>query len=333
MTLLLWVGVMLAPTILAEDAPHFLRAVGILPGALIFPAIGLSLLWTWSRIPSRLAHGLVIGGLLASLVLTVNAYFVDYAHQPATGYWFEAAASDLANQINEETDGKPLYVDRRFWQGWPAVRFLVDEDRPVTLYDAGELAAGQVEGPAVIYAWPYERLDQTARALASPAIVSGQTGSLAQGDLEAEAYPLFIRYASDDVTKAPDESSLANFDNAIQLRGADVSQLDDGRLQVDLQWSLVSEEMKLPVVAFVHVIGPDGLIGQSDNVPSDGNWPAQWWRSGLIIVDSHLLALDVPYEEEEHQILIGLYNAITQEQLLVLNEDGVPEREAWLWQP
>jgi 4-amino-4-deoxy-L-arabinose transferase-like glycosyltransferase len=38
---LLWTAVMLLPTMLAEDAPHFLRAVGVLPAALFFPALGL----------------------------------------------------------------------------------------------------------------------------------------------------------------------------------------------------------------------------------------------------------------------------------------------------
>ncbi len=38
---LIWIPVMLLPTILAEDSPHFLRAVGVLPVALIVPAIGL----------------------------------------------------------------------------------------------------------------------------------------------------------------------------------------------------------------------------------------------------------------------------------------------------
>jgi hypothetical protein len=87
------------------------------------------------------------------------------------------------------------------------------------------------------------------------------------------------------------------------------------------------------VVAFVHVLGPDGLIGQSDSVPGDGTWPAQWWRRGLTIADSRQLVLDEPFEEEEHQILIGLYDASTREHLPVLNEDGVPEGEAWLWRP
>jgi 4-amino-4-deoxy-L-arabinose transferase-like glycosyltransferase len=49
--LLLWQAVMLLPTILAEDTPHFLRAAGVLPGMVFFPAIGLALLWNWARLP------------------------------------------------------------------------------------------------------------------------------------------------------------------------------------------------------------------------------------------------------------------------------------------
>jgi len=336
MTLLLWVGVMLAPTILAEDAPHFLRAVGILPAALIIPAIALSHLWSWPKIPRALAQGLVIGLLLVSAAIGIKDYFGVYAHQAETAYWFEAAATELAAGMTNEDPETAVYVDRRFWDGWPSIRFLVDQDRMLDLYSPGELATGQIEPPAAVYAWPYERLDETALALASPALVSGKTGSLAQGDLEPVAYPLYVRYASgpvDTLNEVSDESGLANFDNTIQLRGAEISPLGDGRLQVDLFWSLISEEVDRQLVAFVHIVGPDGLIGQSDSVPGDGNWPAPWWRKGLIVADSHLMALDVPYEENEHQILIGLYDAITMEHLPVLGEDGVPESESWLWQP
>ena len=97
---------------------------------------------------------------------------------------------------------------------------------------------------------------------------------------------------------------MANFDNSIQLRGAEISPLADGRLQVDLYWSLISEKVNRQVVAFVHVIGPDGLIGQSDTVPGDGHWPAQWWRNGFIVADSRVLALDTPFEEEKYQMIV-----------------------------
>jgi len=287
-------------------------------------------------LPRALAPGLVIGLLLASAAMSVNDYFRVYTRQPQTAYWLETAARDLADDINDQAPGTAIHVDRRFWEGWPAVPFLVGQERALTLYRVGELAPDQIRPPAVVYAWPYERLDETARSLAAPALVSALTGSLAQGDLEPEPYPLYIRYQSRDtatLTKAPDESSLANFDNSIQLRGAEISPIADGRLQADLYWSLVSGEVDRQLVAYVHVIGPDGLIGQSDSVPAGGNWPVQWWRRGLIIADSRLLDLDVPYEEGRDHILIGLYDATTQEHLPVLDQDGVPASEAWLWQP
>ncbi|MEJ2748415.1 MAG: glycosyltransferase family 39 protein, partial [Anaerolineae bacterium] len=53
MALLLWTAVMLGPTILAADTPHFLRASGLLPGVVILPAIGLAQIWQWPRLPQR----------------------------------------------------------------------------------------------------------------------------------------------------------------------------------------------------------------------------------------------------------------------------------------
>jgi len=48
---LLWTAVMALPTVLAEDAPHFLRAVGMLPVLAFLPALGLDALM--QRLPQR----------------------------------------------------------------------------------------------------------------------------------------------------------------------------------------------------------------------------------------------------------------------------------------
>ena len=45
---LIWAAVMALSTLLAEDAPHFLRAVGVLPVIVLLPALGLD--WMVSRI-------------------------------------------------------------------------------------------------------------------------------------------------------------------------------------------------------------------------------------------------------------------------------------------
>ncbi|MEM7335181.1 MAG: glycosyltransferase family 39 protein, partial [Chloroflexota bacterium] len=58
--LLIWTLTMLGPTILAEDTPHFLRAVGILPAIVYFPALGLMGIIGWGRCP-ELVEGLGTG--------------------------------------------------------------------------------------------------------------------------------------------------------------------------------------------------------------------------------------------------------------------------------
>ena len=133
---LVWTAVMTLPTLLAEDAPHFLRAVGVLPVVALLPALGLDWLanrlgtprflkhlpvnreecYAKARAPSavRRGRGTLVGRvrlpcwrsvmvsllLLFSLGLTVVHYFRDYAHDPMAGYWFERGALTLAGRIN-----------------------------------------------------------------------------------------------------------------------------------------------------------------------------------------------------------------------------------------
>jgi hypothetical protein len=212
MTLLLWSLVMLGPTILAEDAPHFLRAVGLLPAILIFPALGLDQLWKWIRLPAVVRPLVVAGLLVGSLVLTVNDYFLEYGRQPETGYWFEAAARNLAENINTyEVSEAGYYLDQRFWVGWPAVRFLVRPDREVTFFRPENVTPEQFGSSAVVYIWPYEGLEQALNGFA-PGLVSATNGELAQGDLETTPYPFYSRFTTEP---APDWPVLVNFDNSI----------------------------------------------------------------------------------------------------------------------
>ena len=117
---LIWTAVMSLPTLLAEDAPHFLRAVGVLPLVAFLPALGLD--WLAGLLPSPplthkeprksplsfvishlsffICHFSFILPLLLGLTSTAWAYFGDYARDPMTGYWFERGAVTLAGRIN-----------------------------------------------------------------------------------------------------------------------------------------------------------------------------------------------------------------------------------------
>lgn len=328
--LLLWWGVMSGPTILAEDTPHFLRAVGILPALLIFPAIGLAQLSQWSRLP-RWGGALLVAALLAgSLALTVRDY-VAYAQQPDTAYLFESGARDLAEQINADHDSQAIYIEDRFLENWPSVRFLLHPAQPVTVFSASHGLPPLTQGQATIFVWPHQSLAFVRQALPPPALVSAVTGSLGRGDLEPAAYPLFVRFQREPAPALP---PLARFGEHVALHQAAIAPLDTHRLRVNLVWSTTAA-IPESLVSFVHVrpkhaSAADGLVGQNDQPPAQGHWPTPWWQPGLYVADQHLLTLREPYDPARHEILIGLYVADTVTRLPVFFPDGLPAGDSWL---
>jgi 4-amino-4-deoxy-L-arabinose transferase-like glycosyltransferase len=306
MTLLLWTTVMAGPTILAADTPHFLRAVGILPAVVIFPALGLAWVWEGGERGERggvwgsLLVGVVIGG---SLLLTILDY-ERYSHDPETAYLFEAAASDLAADISSQAVETVIFVDNRFWSGWPALPFLVDENQ-VVRFQGEDGFAGMAGRDTAVYAWPHRSLDYLAQSLPPPALIHSRSGSLARGDLEAQPYPLYVYYHA---RPAPDWPVVANFNNQLQLRQATLAPLPASQVQIDLYWS-AETAVTQPLITFIHIIDANGLIAQDDEAPANGRWP--WWQPGLIIHDQHIMNLPEPFNED-HQIIIGLYDANTQ---------------------
>ena len=329
-TLLLWTLVMLGPTVLAEDAPHFLRAVGLLPAILVFPALGLVQLWDWIRLPTAFRGVLLSGLLLGSLLFTVKDYFLEYGRQPETGYWFDAAARNLAQNINTyEVSRYEVFVDQRFWDGWPSVRYLLNTDQSVTFFRAENVQPNQFESPTAVYAWPYEGLDQVVNGL-GPGLLTATNGELAQGDLETSPYAFYNRYT---IEPAPGWPVLAIFDNSIQLRQANVIQSDhQQQLKIDLYWS-TTDTVDPSLIVFVHLVGPQGIIAQSDSVPGQGLWPSQWWRPGLIGQDQHVLDLREGFDPNQNQIIVGFYHADTKVRLAVYSAEGVPVGDTWLLLP
>jgi hypothetical protein len=317
--LVAWMALMLLPTILAADAPHFLRAAGILPAVLFFPAIGLDRIWQWAKIPKLARMLLVCGLIFGSLMLTARDYRA-YGDDPEVGYYFESAAVDLAQQLNDEEPGTTRFLDERFWSNWPSLSFLVTDDNDVGRYLTPDNLPDRTETPTAIYTWPYESLDFIPEILTDPALILIGEGSLARGDLDDLPYPLFVRYAS-ATFPADLGSPLAQFSDQLSLSRADVEILDENQLQIDLYWQ-ADEPVDENLTVFIHVNGVDGLIGQDDNPVSGGRWPNAWWRPGLLIRDRHIVHLNEDYDQTQHQIWVGLYAAGSGRRLPVVDGDS-----------
>lgn len=328
-TVLLWSSLMLGVTILAEDTPHFLRAVGILPAAVFLPALGLAWLLKWPRLPKMVGSGLVVVIVVGSLLLTVRDY-VNYSQQPDTALLFEAAATELAGQLNEEAAGTAVYLDRWFWdeasqKGWPSIPFLADLS-DVTLYrpESGlpPAAPGQ---PVSLYTWPFGDREFVPPLLAEAEMVVVQDGRLARGDLELEPYPLYVRYASS--TRPPAEAPL-NFANRFTLQSSTVTWLDEQTLQVTLVWQKNGDELPGPV-AFLHLLNDAGLVTQSDAPPGGRHWLAHWWQAGQWVQEQRILHLPDPWDPARYTLRVGLYDPATLERLPVLGPGGENLGDGW----
>jgi hypothetical protein len=328
---LLWTFTLLGPTILAADAPHFLRAVGVLPAALLLPALGLAALGRWAAARWSPGAGAALAAalMLGSLAVTARDY-AAYGRDPQVGYLFEAAAAELAAAINAETPETAVWLDARFWSGWPSIPFLVADGaraQRYTLPDGPPPAAG----PVTLYAWPYESLDFVPQALPAPARVAVDVGPLARNDLEPTAYPLYVRYAARPAPADP-APPAARFGERLALQAAALTVHEERRLEVALIWE-ADTAVTQPLTVFVHVVGPEGLLAQDDGPLAHGYWPPRWLRAGLSVQERRLIDLPEPFDPARHAVWIGLYDSVTLARLPARDASGAPLGDAWRWEP
>jgi 4-amino-4-deoxy-L-arabinose transferase-like glycosyltransferase len=135
-----WLGVMLAPGVLSDSAPHFLRTIGLLPALFVLPALGLDLGARWlaglirRRSPTSRANLLAVGGIVAVLAMRQGLawydYFVVLPRQPGLAEAFDAPRAALARVAGDPPPGTPLDLPTPGWS-YATIRFL----RPHTFED------------------------------------------------------------------------------------------------------------------------------------------------------------------------------------------------------
>ncbi|MBC7240744.1 MAG: hypothetical protein H5T71_11675, partial [Chloroflexi bacterium] len=156
--LLIWLAVLSLPTLLAEDAPHFLRGSGVLPLLFCAPALGLV---TWARRP--ILGRWWLGPITALVALGVGAAldlaaYARHMRSEAAYYQFESGAVELAAEINSfrrvgwRGEGlsvpaavphadRRVYIAARLWRDWPSLRYLSPKGEDLVPLEGGASTA------------------------------------------------------------------------------------------------------------------------------------------------------------------------------------------------
>lgn len=337
---IIWLGTMLVPTILAEDAPHMLRACGVLPVLFLFPALGLAELprvatrrgLEWLGLP--LAWGVVAVGALGGI-----AAYGQHLHSETAYYCFEAAATQLAVEVNlflgtgwqgaglAATEGPPqagkrIYIASRLWENWPSLRYLCPDSKALTTLPSGggDPTRESLDEHTLLVLWPYDDNGRALSLLPRNQLISVQEGGRERGDLERDSRLLYVSVRSRPTAAIP-RNLDATWEGGIRLLGYRLEARGEEELLVELYW-----QARVPIdrryTVFSHLLRDGVLIGQHDGPPAHGYYPTDRWRVGDTVLDPHLVSLLEPCSQPECQVVVGLYRWETMQHLRLLDDGG-----------
>lgn len=331
---LVFLAVMLLPTILAEGAPHFLRTTGVLPVLYVFPSLGVAHV---ARLASA-RMGQRNAWLLAGAILLVHAgagmrAYYQHLHSDDVYYNFETGATTLAADLNaflgtgwhrgssrtqaqRAGETRLAYLASRLWENWPSVRFLCHGTEGLTLLPAEAPADAEC---VLVAAWPYENLTTSRVVLPRDRLITVREGAGERGDLEAEPRLLYIAFEASPLDDIP-TNAIQRWDGGIALVNYQVRRLPTKGICVTLYWRC-DEPIAHNYVAFVHLLDAGEQIGQHDGPTGLGYYPTDVWRPGDVVADAHPIegVFDI---HNELQIAVGLYDYPTMERLHLLAPDG-----------
>lgn len=355
---LLWLIMFLIPTVLAEDAPHYLRAIGALPAACLVAAVGMEsgLAWLSRRgvfagltvfLRRTISPPAFVAALLLVLsgITTTADYFADYVNRALTRYWLEDHNVQLARWVNgfaQGSDGRAplspahIWLDERLVNDNPALEFLADGRWTTITADArrkrdgSALAVTRPDASIALIVDPNHDWSAMRAALPPSVTLSVLEGPLAQGDRDPTPRRAFIGLLAERRPSASfdDDEAGAQFEQGIRLVSAQVqpSVQMDNFYTVTLIWS-ADEPVGEDYAIFVHWVRDGRLVVQSDSSPAKGYLPMPTWRPGDRIVDVHVLAVTGGAQPGD-AISVGVYRREDNRRLQVLDGQGRPTADS-----
>ncbi|MAT96467.1 MAG: hypothetical protein CL608_04930 [Anaerolineaceae bacterium] len=331
--LLLWLLVMLLPTIMSGDAPHFGRMTGAAGVVAIVAAVGSVWLGEWLMVNSK---WLMVNGkrspktfhfllftfyfllLAGSLAFTLRDYFGRYAGHLQLAADFYLPDWELGQFAAEQPEGTAVYLTPTQEEMATIYFALADPDGISSFSGASTLVpAGQPEAAALYLV----RTENEASWQQLTNFFTEYETDQSRDDFWALHVPESSAQAIEAVVA---EETAVSFANTIQLLGWSV-QTEANQVQVNLAWQALAE-MPLAYTAFVHVLDGSGqIVAQLDRQPE--GYPTTDWQPGEVVVDKYTIALPDGLPPGPFILQTGFYDLATLNGLgetVVLTETFAP---------
>ncbi|MDO8689522.1 MAG: hypothetical protein Q7R39_05850, partial [Dehalococcoidia bacterium] len=347
---LVWLSVMIVPSIFSYPAPHFLRTVGAAPVVYIFPAMAVGLaLRGLSRISSRFRKRL--GYLtLTVLVLASGANNLwDYARLATSDWYYYELDSDIyemALYIKERTSSSnvAIFGDTQLMR-YGTVRALTSGSAAFSFDSASAAPFPPSEAEYLFLSKDAPSRDFGRYLPPGPASFSlndsrGKetvAGYRTDGE-EALEYnrttPSAPLYWANRPPSEPNQSESPSVAGQIVLRGygvaysqssdpAQTGELQPGqRFRVILAWEALqkpSQSYQISVKAFD---GSGKGWAQSDSATGGGRYTTDKWTPGEWVYDMYDLTLDPAAPSGEYHLEVTAYDTNSLHVFPILSDSG-----------
>lgn len=308
MFLLFWFAVMLLPSILSGDAPHFGRLTGVAPAVAILIAVGST--WIVEAVTGRTRRSGWVGVTilvltLPSLLITTRDYFVRYASHPDLARDFYLNDYQLGKYAAKQPEETVLYMTPS-QEEMATIYFALGDPERLRSYNwqSGLIPAGIPDQPALYLARP-----EATEALTNLSNFFAGSGAFA-GEPKPGYTPFHVPENAKRILDPAGDS--VDFGGIIRLAGWSILANPDS-LDIGLTWQ-ADTSPPLDYTAFVHLIDEAGtIVAQTDRQPA--GFPTSDWRPGEVVVDTLTVELPEEMPPGKYRLRTGFYYLPTMEQL------------------
>ncbi|TMC60690.1 MAG: phospholipid carrier-dependent glycosyltransferase [Chloroflexi bacterium] len=332
--ILLWLPIMLLPTLLSDGAPNFSRAIGVMPALFVIPALGMAqAIGFVARGLPQLRYALPAAALLASALFTFDDYFVRFASAPETFVAYDVDKLEAAQQARALAQSDRVYVAPLLAQH--ATFALATGDAGLKSFDNGEVVVlpARDEQRGMTYLFPVsvdpgymDWFEHTYGTLAHRQVVDDSRGNvlLYAYRIAAQDIPADARLLPPALPVAPQKIVNVRFDNAIELVGYRIAapQSSEQPYQLTLIWQ-ARQSVTQDYTLFIHLDDASGArIAQRDRRPGNGSYPTTVWSPGDSVIETYELA--IRDKSARLQFAVGWYLVGDGARAHVLDAQNIP---------